>query len=415
MRYSVFALLCAMLAGRLFAAGPGPGARLGDPVEVFKLPKSALPPLSSMASLVRLSPDGSRAMLLRLARVGEGVTPHVGPVQPAEHIGPVPWDGHGIKVRYAQLALSGNVWRADGQRVLFLHPRMRDEGGFVPDYERTLSPWAMCWDLNNPQCKLCRHMRLGRSLSCTAVSYGADGKTLWTAFSDLAEQKRGGITMWSSARKRGGKVYDRKGVSIFRLAPSPDGKRLAWIEQAIGPDKKARPTKLELVVFDVARKKAVRRVPLDPALQSWQQVCSPVWSADSSSVCYDDVELIDRDYRHVARMWKPPAAKPVEVARDAVVVGVTSAGFVLNGKPISSPDAQSRRVGASPHVRHRTMDAVVLHTPAGLQTLVPDAYAQQADGNRIVYATISGDDVLIMTVRLTGPSRTKRPGTTKQK
>ena len=405
MRYSVFALLCAMLAGRLFAADPDPGVRLGDPVEVLKLPKSALPALSSMASLVRLSPDGSRAILLRLARVGEGVTPHVGPVRPAEHIGPVPWDGHGIKVRYAQLALSGNTWRADGQRVLFLHPRMRDEGGFVPDYERTMSPWAMCWDLNNPQCGLCRHMRLGRSLSCTAVSYGADGKTLWTAFSDLAEQKRGGITMWSSARKRGGKVYDRKGVSIFRLAPSPDGKRLAWVEQTPSPDKRARLTKIEVVVFNVARKKVACRMPMGRAIWSWTQAPSPVWSADSSAVCYGDVQVIDRIYRRVVHRWAVGAAESTVIARDAVPVGATSAGIILNRGPGCVPMAQFTSSYAPLSDPRPKRDDVVIHTSAGLQTLVPNAYAQQADRDRIVYARINGDDVLIMMARLREAAR----------
>ena len=48
---------------------------------------------------------------------------------------------------------------------------------------------------------------------------------------------------------------------------------------------------------------------------------------------------------------------------------------------------------------------MLIHTSDGLQTLVTNAYAQQADRDRIVYARINGDDVLIMMARLREAAR----------
>jgi hypothetical protein len=398
MRYSAFGLVWALLAGPLFAGGGG-GIQLGNPVEVVKLPKSALPALSSVAPLIRLSPDGTRALMLRRAAGGAGVIPHVGQIGQDKALQPVPWDGHGIAHVYALMGLSGNVWRADGQRVLFLQPRMQDEGGPVEHYERTMSPWAMCWDKANPQCSLCRHMRLDRDLGCTSLSYSADGSMLWTAYGDPGEFKRCGITGWDRRRGRGATYYKADNAGVFRLVPSPDGEHLAWLEQSPGADGRRRTAKVELVVFALQAKKVVTRLPLGKGIWAWTQAPAPVWTADSKAVCYGDVEQIDRIHRRVVRLWRSDGSEPKELARDAVAVGASRAGVVLNRGPACMPMVQLTSSFAPRSDPRPKRDEVVVATAAGVQTLVPDAYAQQADRDRIVYAKINGGDVLIMTAR----------------
>ena len=93
------------------------------------------------------------------------------------------------------------------------------------------------------------------------------------------------------------------------------------------------------------------------------------------------------------------------IARDAVPVGATSAGIVLNRGPGCVPMAQFTSSYAPSSDPRPKRDDVLIHTSAGLQTLVPNAYAQQADRDRIVYARINGDDVLIMMARLREAAR----------
>ena len=399
MRRALPTIVCCLLARAGLAAEPPAAVALGEHAELLKLPKDNTPTTSLGRAFVRLSPTGRRLLYLRRHR-GAGTIPHLVEVGRPKSDSPVPWEGQGIGVYYARLGMSGVVWRADGQRAMFLQPKRNDDGTWVPDYQCTMSAWAMCWDAANPQCGRIQRMSLGRDLGCTSASYSADGKMLWTALGNPKYHKLCGVTEWDHARRRGATIYKRDKGAIFHLAPSPDGKHLAWVEQT--PAKKSG-VKLEVVVFRRKGHKTLLRYELTGHLPRWLDVQPPIWTRDSKGVCFGDVIVRDRVFRRQVYVWDLAGKGPRPIVQFAWCVGAAAQGLVLNRGPGCTPMRQHISSFIPPGRVMPTVDEIILADPAGArapQTLLSGAFAQQVVGDRLVYVQASGEDMLVMSVRM---------------
>lgn len=391
---------CAMVA-----EDAAPPVILDDLTELLKLPRKTIPIMVLAEPFIRFSPDGKRYVRLRM--YGSKAKVHLGRLEPGHTEEPVPWD-HPVSPVLCRMGLLGRVWRADGQRVLFVQPKTDDDGRPVAHAERTLSPWAMCRDLPNPQCKRCRHMGVKGAAGCTALSFSPDGKLLWTAFSDLENFKVCGVTVWDRAAKRGREVYRKAGAAVHYLVPSPDGRHLAWVETH---RRKARQPYRgpEVVVFDIQTRKVVERIELSNRIPGWLDAQPPVWTADSRAICYGDVVSLDRVHRREVRLRKLGDKRGKLLVRDALAMGAAREGIVLNRGPHCQPMAQMISSIAPPGRGDRPVsDDVILCSPAGDAkpiTLVPNAFAQDVVGDRVYYAFVNGDHMIVSRGRL---KRTRR-------
>jgi len=396
--------LAIVCCGMLLSVGgvhAGEGVRLGDPVELLKLPADQLPPITFARPLIRVSPDARRCLYIRAHGPGKAKL-HVRRIAEPRSDQPAVWD-EPIPALYCRMSFAGLAWRADGQRVLFCQEPGRDEDGWAQGaFGRRMRPWHMCWDLPNPQYKLCRYMGVKDATGCTAMSYGPRGRMLWTAFSDPEHYKACGVTGWDSAKRRGRTLYRRTGACIYHLAPSRDGKHLAWVETFQRKPRKAfRPP--DVVVFDVAVGKVHSRIGLAKHIPGWLDTQPPVWTTDSQAVCYGDVVTENRVFRREVRLLPLGKGSVRALARDALAVGAAAEGIVVNRGPGCVPMAQGLSSFAPPGggATPRTND-VLLCGPSETEpsVLVPDAFAQQVAGGHVVYARTSGDDVLVLRAKL---------------
>ncbi|MGB2824231.1 MAG: hypothetical protein WBF17_24875, partial [Phycisphaerae bacterium] len=350
--------------------------------------------------LIRLDPSGRRFIYIRMH--GHRAKLHLRRVGSAASDGPVVWD-EPIPPFYCRMSFAGLAWRADGQRVLFAQEPTKDKEGWAADvFGRHMRPWHMCYDLPNPQFKLCRHRRIDGA-GCTALSYSPDGQTLWTAFSEPKDFKVCGVTGWDSGRGRGRVLYKRTGACIHHLAPSPDGKHLAWLETY--PRKpRAAFRGPDVVVFDIKAGKPVHRIGLAEHIPSWLDAQPPVWTADSTAICYGDVVERDRAFRREVYVRPLGGNDSKAIAQHALAVGAAEEGIILNRGPGCVPMRQliSSIMPPGSGGVPPTNDVILCEPSAGASptTLVPNAFAQQVLPGRIIYAQLSGDDVIVMQAAL---------------
>ena len=84
-------------------------------------------------------------------------------------------------------------------------------------------------------------------------------------------------------------------------------------------------------------------------------------------------------------------------------VGAAAQGLVLNRGPGCTPMRQHISSFIPPGRVMPTVDEIILADPAGArapQTLLSGAFAQQVVGDRLVYVQASGEDMLVMSVRM---------------
>ncbi|MCK4624557.1 MAG: hypothetical protein KAV00_04545 [Phycisphaerae bacterium] len=421
MRRSLVSIVLGLLSLSFVSAeeASAPHVTLDDFTELLKLPKGQVPAITFAKPFIRISPKGDRYIYIRMYR--DKAIPHIGQFKPVKGDGSVPWDNYGVAPPYCRMCFAGLVWRADNQRVLFLHPRLRlDHKGWVEHYERSMFAYAMCWDLRNPQCSRPGCMRLADKgeTGCTSVSFSPDGRLVLAAYSDPKNYKSCGIT--ESPQGRQSRVlYRNTGAAIYHLVPSPDGKHLAWVEthQRKAGGKYRGP---DVVVLNVKTKKVVHRIGLSNHIPGWSDVQPPVWTADSKAICYGDVVKIDRVYRREVRVLGLGKKAGKVLVRDALAVGAVAEGIILNRGPGCTPMGQYiSSLSPGPGDDRPKTDNVVLCSLTGKtspQTLVSNAYCQQVIGDRVIYAQQNADQVLVMQARLKRPKPSKaRKVTTRPK
>jgi len=417
MRRSLVSIVLGLLSLSFVSAeeAPVPHVKLDDFTELLKLHKDQIPPITFAKPFIRISPKGDRYIYVRMYH--DKAIPHIGQFKPVKYDRPVVWGNCGIATPYCRMCFAGVVWRADGQQVLFLHPRsvVGRKKGWVEHYERSMFPYAMRWDIRpaqfgKPNPHYFGFVNKGET-GCTSASYSPDGKVLWAAFSDLKDFKACGVTESPQGRRQGRILYRNTGAAIYHLVPSPDGKHLAWVEtyqrktggKYRGPD---------VVVLNVKTKKIVHRIGLSNHIPSWSDVQPPVWTADSKTICYGDVVEIDKVYRREVRVLGLGKKVGRVLVRDALAVGAIPEGVILNRGPRCEPMRQQISsyipFGAADD-RPKT-DNVVLCSLTGKtspQILVSAAYCQQVIGDRVIYAQRNADQVLVMQARLKRPKPSK--------
>ena len=387
---------------------PDKTARIENPKELLKLKKGLLPPIESSAEIFRLSPSGNRFMYIRMyTEPNYGCKLHVGQLKPVLTDSAVIWE-RAIPAFYCRITLAGIAWQNDSQRVLFLQ-----EVDTEQKKGQRMDPWAMVWDINNPHFKLISCLGLGRSraTSCTAASYSPDGKTVWTAFSDVKNFTVCGVTETPQSGDRGRVVYRSKGRLIHYLTPSPDAKFLAWVET--DPRKHLDGNPPEVVVVDLKSKKVVRRIGLSEYIPNWADVKAPVWTADSASICYGDVIYADRIWRREVRVM--PVKKLADktsrlLARDSIAIGAVDGGIVLNRGPVCIPSRQGLSSYLPPGGITPTRNDIIfcsLKPKTQPVTLIENAFAQHVRKDKIIYSQRNGDHVIFRQATLKVPPKDK--------
>jgi hypothetical protein len=392
---------------------PDKTARIENPKELLKLDKDLLPSNMYAGKIFRLSPSGNRFMYIRMyPGQNYGSKIHLGQFKPVLTDSAVIWE-RSIPASYCRMTLAGLAWRNDSQRVLFLQEADTDQKKC-----QRMDPWAMKWDIKNPQFGLISHMRLGdrRTTGCTAASYSPDGKTTWTAFSDVKSFTVCGVTEKVQGRAMSRVVYKSKGRLIYYLTPSPDAKFLAWVElyPARGVDNKQP----ELVVVNVKSKRTVQRITLSKYITRWFDAKAPVWTVDSAAICYDDVVMTDRLwYREVRVMPVTPVKKLADktsrlLARHSIAIGAVDGGIVLNRGPRCIPLTKlSSSTNMSGSIPHRSNDIIFCSLKPKTQpvTLIKNAFVQHVRKDEIVYCQHNGDDILFMQAKLKVPPKDTPP------
>ena len=415
-------VIVALLANAAAAQPAGAGATptLGDPTELMKLAEQDLPAISFAHPFVRVSPTYKRCIYIRrtggdykamlmIHTFGSPSKEFGAPT--AVRISPIYW----------RWSLSGRCWRADGMRVAYLLAGKKD-GMAGEDTRHRLGLAHFDWDTPVPQ-QAGGGATKGAARSHTAVTYAAAGKQLWHAQSDLRK--------YTSARISGdrGVVYEAKGVAIYGLTTSPDGKLLAWTE-ASPHGKRARPAdpadadaveanararlgkpappkaapRFSLVVMDPKVKKVVHRVGMR------QRPGGPlVWAGGGKLLCYDDVAEVERIFRAEVKALDVTDGKIKLVARDGRPVGAVGSWLIINRGPACIPMRQHLSSFIPPDAKddRPQANAIVLCDLAGgtkPRVLLPGALAQQVVGGQLIYAYKSGKDVLVMKASLTAKS-----------
>ena len=160
-----------------------------------------------------------------------------------------------------------------------------------------------------------------------------------------------------------------------------------------------------MVILNLETRKVVQRIGLSRHVPYWRDAQPPVWTADSKALCYGDVAGVEKVYRREVRLFDLVGKKDRQLARDAVAVGATAGGIVLNRGPSCQPMAQHISSYIPPGAaddRPKT-DGIVfcrLTGKAEPQTLASNAYAQQVLGDALIYARRSGEHVIVMRARL---------------
>ncbi|MBT3201712.1 MAG: hypothetical protein HN350_17560, partial [Phycisphaerales bacterium] len=359
---------------------PGNTAELVNVKELLKLNKDLLPPNMFSGKVFRLSPSGNRFMYIRMYPGPKyGCKIHLGQFKPVLTDSAVVWE-RTIPGFYCRMTLAGIAWRNDSQRVLFLQ-----EADTNQKICQRMDPWAMMWDIKNPQLKLIGHMRLGdrKTTGCTGASYSPDGKTTWTAFSDVKSFTVCGVTEKVQGRAMSRVVYKSKGRLIHYLTPSPDGKHLAWVETFQRTRANYKPP--NVVVVDIKSKKVIRRIVLSKHIPSWLDAKAPVWTTDSAAICYGDVIYADRLWRREVRVMPVTQGKKLAnntsrlLTRDSIAIGAVDGGIVLNRGPACIPSRQSISSYAPPGTITPISNDIIfcsLKPKTQPETLIKNAFVQ---------------------------------------
>lgn len=409
MRSALVALLVGLPAAGLWAADaekPSP-PRFGEPVELMKLPKDQVPLITFAGPFVRVSPTGERCIYLR--RAGN-------PIQAMLHIrqfGPPPKEfavptAVPARLRYWLWGFFGHCWRADGRQVAYLLAGSKDGMADEPVRYR-LGAARFDWSLPLPQ-QSGGGLGAGAKRSHTAVSFGAAGKGLWRAESDLRH--------YGSCRVVGpkGVVYEGKGFAIHHLVPSPDGRHVAWVEtppwpkrrrSGLSPAEREKAARLGLrqktpppptpaiVILDVATRKVVRRIALSRYSSPW-----PLWAAGGKRLCYGEISQIRRIYRREIKAFRLADGTTRVVLRDARPIGALGRWLVANRGPACIPMTQHSSSyrpppGTDPRPKRNEIVLCDLESEAAPLPLLADAFAQQLVGRDLVYARENGPDVVV--------------------
>jgi hypothetical protein len=305
------------------------------------------------------------------------------------------------------MTLAGVVWRSDSQRALFLQETDTKLGK-----GEQMEPWEKRRDGKKPQFARAKHLKLDAQcpVSCTAASYSPDGKTIWTAFSDVKNFQVCGVTEDVQGGAKSRVVYQSAGSQIHHLAPSPDGKFLSWVEThpRRAPLKDYRGP--DAVIVDVKSGMVIRRIGLSKDIPSWLDTPAPVWSADSAAICYGDVAVVNRVWRREVRLARLADKTSSLLVRDSIAIGAVDGGIILNRGPNCVPSRQhASSYAPMPDMRPTTNDVIFRSLTADGEsiTLLRNAYAQHVRKGRIVYAQRNDDDILIMRATLKRPGKGK--------
>jgi len=154
---------------------------LADPVELMKLPKDALPVLSSARPFIRVSPSGDKCIYIRMTGADYKAMLHIRtfglPV--ADHAVPAAVPASPL---YWAWGLSGRCWRADGLQVAYLLAGSKDN--MADEHIRhRLGAAYFNWALTPAQ-QSGGGLSRSAKRSHTAVTYACKGAALWRAESD---------------------------------------------------------------------------------------------------------------------------------------------------------------------------------------------------------------------------------------
>jgi len=401
MRACFVILLSAALAAAPAAAKEpsSPSVQLARTVELMKLPKDRVPAITFARPFVRVSPKGDRAIYIR--RDGRSAVMYLRKLDGQGQEGPVPAAAKMSSIHW-QNAFSGLNWRADGMRVAYLVAD-KDKEGNLPEPPYRLGVQVFQWDL--PVAQAAGGGGTGRKdmPCCTSVTYSADGKTLWRALGDEKNRTRAALAAASKTRRKlNGVLYRAEGVGIYHLAPSPDGRHLAWIEAASRRGaRKSNPS--AVVVMDVGKLKIARRVLLGPLVVGPIDAPPPVWADGGKLLCYGDVVRIARICHREVHALDVKTGTTRLVIRNAVAVGATGKWLFLNRGPAVMPMSQmisSYAPIGDPRPRRDAIVACRLDEGAGPITILDGAYLQQVTGGSLIYATRSGEHILVMKAAL---------------
>ena len=387
-------------------------ARLDGFRELLKLPGDKVPLPESCRPFVSFSPDERRYMVIFTLRDRGLAIPHLGKTGAKAAPEPVPWDRRGIWTTYCRLCLAGRPWTPDGQRVLFLHPLSRKDGrGWQEQWHRTMFPYAMRWDVPNPQCGRPRHMVLKDKgeTGCTAATYSHDGKAVFTAFSDPKDFRSCGVTeMAIGGKSRGRVLYRKAGGAIWHLVPSPDDTRLAWIETH---SRKGKPVRgPEVVIVDRKSAKVIRRIGLTEHVWGWDDAQPPVWSADGKAICYGRVVQHNHLIRREVRLAEVDGKADRALLGNALAVGATPAGIVVQYGRGCEP-AKMSITSAVDVLCAKEWNVMLCPTDrkASPQMLIEEANVQQVIGRRIVLAERDGDRIVVKSAEIRLATARTRP------
>jgi len=360
---------------------------LGEQKELLRLPVVTVARSTRdeiVKGLVRVSPQGNR--LAYLGRQGRDVVLRTvdlaapGTGQPVPACQPIP-------ERYWTLGFSGYCWRSDGMQLSYIQADAKEES----DFKTRLRSWVFKWDLPLPQAAS-RGYGVRGAPSCTAVSFGPTGKGMYWAYSNLVTREVAAVV----APGRAAVVYRTKDVGIFHLTPSPDGKRLAWVEM---PPRTRRTVEPTLAVLDIATRKVIHREFLSTHIVGWRDMAPPVWSADGKVLCFGDVVQAERAYRREVRAITLADGTVRPVLRDAVAVGAVGRYLLLNRGPACSPYRQSLSSYAPPRgtlpERNNVLACDLAEPASSLVTLIPNAFAQEVVESALIHTVKDGGNLLI--------------------
>jgi hypothetical protein len=299
--------------------------------------------------------------------------------------------------------LSGLTWRPDGMQVAYLAAD-RDKDGRLGKPADRLRVHVFRWDLPVAQAAAISARPKG-SPCCTSETFSPDGKTLWYAAGDAGRRTNGLLLARSKAhRKLNGVLYRAGGATVHHLAPSPDGRHLAWVAMPARPPRGRSPGPM-VIVFDVRTLRVVHQVQLSRLIQTLRDAPGPVWANGSKVLCYGDVVRAAQIYHCEVRALDVATGKSWPVIRDAKALGAVGKWVFLNRGPRVVPMAQmisSIAPIADPRPRQDAVVTCRLDGRSEPVTLVPQAYLQQVVGRSLVYAMVSGEQVLVMKAPVEG-------------
>jgi hypothetical protein len=271
--------------------------------------------------------------------------------------------------------LTGINWRADGKAVAYIRQvREKNDG--------TVAPAGVVYRMDTPvrQWQKVDRQHAPNATIPTAISYSPDGKQIWMAY---------GVPKTSAACSVAGEsgiVYQRDSRTIYHMSPSPDGKRLAWLEV---PDRRGDGDQPELVVFEIAERKETHRIAQDRDARGPDSQ-PPVWAEDGKTLLYGNLGHGPKRgawWREVFAL-ELATGRSRMIATDAIAVGTMGELVVLNVGPAAITFREMfsslHEAGAHAAPTRQTINVARLSTGEVVE-LMEDAYAQQVVGDWLVY------------------------------